>query len=296
LPNGKHAAIKVDGNARFCDLDPYLGAASVLAECCRNIVASGAEPVAFLDHCQFGDPNDGEIFWAFSRAVDGMADFAKAYPIPCVGGKVSFYNEDDETRKAVKSSPVVTVLGLIEKLEHVTKIGFTKKDEAIVLVGETKSELGGSEYLRTLGLYGDAPPTLNFELEIRTQRAVLDCIRHGLVTSCHDISKGGLGVAAAETSVAGELGATIDLAQLPGVKIRDEALLFSETNSRFILTSSKPTEILYAMQAANIPAAVVGTTGGGSLRFWGTGINCELDSLREAYLNSLQRILEPWQK
>ena len=115
LPNGKCAAIKVDGNARFCDLDPYVGAACVLAECCRNVVAVGAEPIAFLDHCQFGDPNNEEIFWAFARAVQGIADFARVASLPCVGGKVSFYNQDEEAGTAIKSSPVVTVLGLVEK-------------------------------------------------------------------------------------------------------------------------------------------------------------------------------------
>ncbi len=298
LPNGKYAAIKVDGNARFCDLDPYVGAASILAECCRNVVAAGTEPVAFLDHCQFGDPNDEEIFWAFSRAVEGMADFAKAYPLPCVGGKVSFYNQDEETGKAVKSSPVVTVLGLIEKPEHATKIPFTKEGEAVVVVGETKPELGGSEYYRTLGLDGIVPPALDFELEVRTQRAVLDCIRRGLVTACHDVSKGGLAVALAEMSIAGGKGATIDCTTLPAENMRNDELLFSETNSRFVLTTNEPTQILQALSNANITAAAAGSVGGNSLHLTlrSGSLHCGLELLRAAYMNSLQEILEPWQK
>ncbi len=298
LPNGKYAAIKVDGNARFCDLDPYVGAASVLAECCRNVVAAGAEPVAFLDHCQFGDPNNEEIFWAFSRAVEGMADFAKAYPLPCVGGKVSFYNQDEETGKAVKSSPVVTVLGLIERPEHTAKIPFTKDGEGVVVVGATKPELGGSEYYRTLGLDGNAPPALDFEDEVRTHRAMLDCIRRGLVTACHDVSKGGLGVALAEMSIAGGKGATIDCTTLPAENMRDDELLFSETNSRFVLTTTQPAQILQALSNANIPAAGAGSVGGNSLQLTlrSGNLHCRLGSLRAAYMNSLQEILEPWQK
>jgi phosphoribosylformylglycinamidine synthase II len=298
LPNGKYAAIKVDGNARFCDLDPYLGAASVLAECCRNIVAVGAEPAAFLDHCQFGDPNDEEIFWAFSRAVEGIADFARAFPIPCVGGKVSFYNQDQESRKAIKSSPVITVLGLIQKAGHITKMGFGNPGDDIVVIGETKPELGGSEYYHTLERKGSTPPTLDFILEVRTMKAVLECIRQGLVTSCHDVSKGGLGVAIAEMAIVSGGGASLDLRLVPGKMMREDELLFSESNSRFLVTTKQPSRLLEILLDASVPAARVGRVGGSSLMLTlnSKTIDCSLTELRAAYLDSLQEILEPWQK
>jgi phosphoribosylformylglycinamidine synthase len=298
LPNGKLAAIKVDGNSRFCDLDPYMGAASVLAECCRNIVAVGAEPVAFLDHCQFGDPNDEEIFWAFSMTVKGIADFARALSLPCVGGKVSFYNQDEETGKAIKSSPVITVLGLLEKAEHVTKMSFREDGETIIVVGETKPELGGSEYFHALGLSGKAPPALDFQFESRTQRAVLECIRRGQVTACHDCSKGGLGVALAEMAIAGSKGASIDFRNAPADEMSDDELLFSESNSRFILSTNNPAEVLEALSRHEVPAAVAGTVGGDSLKviLRASKLECRVDALRPAYVNSLQEILEPWQK
>lgn len=298
LPNGKYAAIKVDGNARFCDLDPYLGAASVLAECCRNIVAVGAEPAAFLDHCQFGDPSNEEIFWAFSRAVEGIADFARAFPIPCVGGKVSFYNQDQESGKAIKSSPVITVLGLIEKADHITKMGFGNPGDDIVVIGETKPELGGSEYYHTLECKGNTPPTLDFELEARTMKTVLECIRQGLVTSCHDISKGGLGVAIAEMAIVSGRGASLDLTFVPGKRMREDEFLFSESNSRFLITTKQSSRLLEVLSEAKVPAARVGTVGNGSLRLTlnSNSIDCSLTELRAAYLDSLQGILEPWQK
>lgn len=298
LPNGKYAAVKVDGNARFCDLDPYVGAASVLAECCRNIVAVGAEPVAFLDHCQFGDPNDEEIFWAFSRAVEGIADFARGYPLPCVGGKVSFYNQEEQNRRAIKSSPVISVLGLIEKPSHLTKMGFRDDGEVVIIVGETKPELGGSEYYHTLGCVGKEPPSLDFELEVRTQRSVLECIRDGLVTACHDVSKGGLGVALAEMAIAGGRGASVDCAPLYAEKMHSDELLFSETNSRFIITTKNLSQVSETLSTANVPAIVAGTVGGNSLHF-GLGhslLDFSLETLREAYMDSLKGILEPWQK
>ncbi|MGA8905390.1 MAG: phosphoribosylformylglycinamidine synthase subunit PurL [Candidatus Bathyarchaeia archaeon] len=295
LPNGKYAAVKVDGNARFCDLDPYVGAAGVLAECCRNVVAVGAEPVAFLDHCQFGDPNDEEIFWAFSRAIEGIADFARAYPLPCVGGKVSFYNQEEQNRKAIKSSPVISVLGLIEKANRLTKMGFRDDGEVVIIVGETKPELGGSEYYHTLGCVGKEPPSLDFELEVRTQRSVLECIRNGLVSACHDISKGGLGVAVAEMAIAGGRGASVDCAPLYAKKMHSDELLFSETNSRFIITTKNPSHVSETLSRANVPAIVAGTVGGDSLHF-GLGysrLDFSLETLREAYMDSLQGILEP---
>jgi phosphoribosylformylglycinamidine synthase len=298
LPNGKYAAIKIDGNARFCDLDPYVGAACVLAECCRNVVAVGAEPIAFLDHCQFGDPNNEEIFWAFARTVQGIADFARAASLPCVGGKVSFYNQDEEAGTAIKSSPVLTVLGLIEKPAHTMKMAFEQDGEAIIVVGETRCELGGSEYYRALGFRGNTPPALNFEVEVHTTKAVLECIRHGWVTACHDISKGGLGVALAEMAVAGGKGATVDCRLLVAEKMRDDQLLFSETNSRFILTTNKPTQVLQALSKANVPANVAGTVGGATLHLTlsSSKLDCEIQTLHEAYVNSIQGILEPWQK
>ena len=298
LPNGKSAAIKVDGNARICDLDPYIGGASVLAECCRNVVSVGAEPVAWLDHCQFGDPNDEEIFWAFSQAVKGMADFGRTMDLPCVGGKVSFYNQDEETGKAIKSSPVVTVLGLIDQLEHVTKMGFKQDGEEIVVIGETKRELDGSEYYHTRGLHGAIPPSLDFQLELRTQATVLDCIRSRLVAACHDCSKGGLGVALAEMSLASNKGITADFRKLPRDEIRDDELLFSESNSRFVLSTTNSERVLRKMSEHDIRAEKIGKVGGNSmnLRLQKHKFSLTLQSVQTAYSDSLRRILEPWQK
>jgi phosphoribosylformylglycinamidine synthase II len=298
LPNNKFAAIKVDGNARVCDLDPYVGGASVLAECCRNIVAVGAEPAAWLDHCQFGDPNDEEIFWAFSQAVKGMADFARTMSLPCIGGKVSFYNQDDETGKPIKPSPVVAVLGLIEGHEHITKMGFRQDGEAIVAVGKTMPELGGSEYYHILGFDGLRPPILDFEIEKRTYGALLECIRNGLITACHDSSKGGIVVSLAEMALVGDKGASVDLGKLPADEMRDDERLFSESNSRFLVATNTPRQVLESMHRRMIPATAIGEVGGRSLNLKTprNELELSLDRMRVAYEESLQRILEPWQK
>ena len=256
LPNDKFAAVKVDGNAKICQQDAYVGAASVLAEACRNVTAIGAEPSAFLDHCQFGDPNDERIYGAFSLTVKGLADFAKVVNVPCVGGKVSFYNQDDVNGMAIKSSPVVAVVGLIEKREHITTMSFKNTGESIILVGNTRAELGGSEYSNLLGQNCGPPPILNFELEQRTLSAVLQLIREGLVTACHDCSKGGLAVAVSEMAISGMTGAEMDLRVLSD--LHDDEILFSETNSRFILTSNNASVVLQKLRDHGVPAFLAG--------------------------------------
>ena len=178
------------------------------------------------------------------------------------------------------------------------KMGFEQDGEAIIVVGETRCELGGSEYYRALGFRGNTPPALNFEVEVHTTKAVLECIRRGWVTACHDISKGGLGVALAEMAVAGGKGATVDCRLLAAEKMRDDQLLFSETNSRFILTTNKPSQVLQALSKANVSANVAGTVGGNTLHLIlsSSKLDFEIQALHEAYVNSIQGILEPWQK
>jgi len=297
LPNGKFAAVKVDGNSKVCHLDPYIGAASVLAECCRNVTAVGAEPAAFLDHCQFGDPNDPDIFGAFSLTVKGLADFAKTINVPCVGGKVSFYNEDAITNRAIKSTPVITVLGLIEKTEHITTMSFKQQGESIIAVGSTKAEFSGSEYFNLLHLDGGHPPQLHFDLEVRTQRTILELIRKGAVKACHDCSNGGLAVALSEMAIKGEIGAEIDLRHLSSSS-RDDELLFSESNSRFILTTETPRAVLQHLTDNHIPGVELGKVTGHELNLVlpNHTIRLDLEVLQDAYCTSLGRILEPWQK
>jgi len=298
LPNEKFIAIKSDGNSRICDLDPYIGAASVLAESCRNITAVGAKPIALLDHCQFGNPNDEEVFWSFSMAVKGIADLAMVLHLPCVGGKVSFYNEDEKKHQAIKSSPVITVIGTVEKPDHVTTLNFKHDDETIIAVGKTKREVYGSEYYNHLGLSGGSPPTLDFQLEGQTQNAVLECIRNGYVTACHDCANGGLGVTLSEMAITGKRGATVDLTNSPMEPMADDELLYSESNSRFILTASRRDDVLATFQSFNVPAAAIGVVGGESLDITlpHDKFDCDLSKLHTAYTKSLEMILEPWRK
>ena len=158
LPNGSLLAVKGDGNSAHCALDPYNGAAGCVAEACRNVVAVGAEPIAMVDHLQFGDPSDPEVYWSFSESIRGMADYCSAVELPVVGGKVSFYNEDSTTGRAIKPSPIALVVGLVNDEKHIPSMGFTEPGDSIVVVGETRAELGGSEYYRYIRRLGRKRP------------------------------------------------------------------------------------------------------------------------------------------
>src|SRR3984957_14790386 len=151
LPNGALLAVKGDGNSAHSYLDPYSGAAGCVAESCRNVVAVGAEPIALVDHLQFGDPSDPEVYWSLSESVRGMADYCTSLQLPVVGGKVSLYNEDSTSKVAIKPSPIALVVGLVKDQKHLVSMGFERAGGSVIVVGETKPELGGSEYHRLLG-------------------------------------------------------------------------------------------------------------------------------------------------
>ena len=266
LPNGKGLAIAADCNSNHSYLDPYTGGAGAIAESCRNVVAVGGAPLAIVDCCNFGDPTKPEIFWQFKEAVRGMAHMCQELEVPCIGGNVSFYNESD-TGVSVKPSTAVVALGLIDSLDHITPMPFQRSGDAILMVGETHRELGGSEYCHLAGIKGKEPPKIDALKERRAQNAVLAAIRSDLVASCHDLSRGGLGVALALMAIKGGLGAAIQLEKVPSSDLSLEELLFSESHSRFVITSrEKDVKPLCDLMATfSIPFSRIGEIHGSSL-------------------------------
>ena len=269
LPNGRFLAVKGDGNSRQTSLDPYQGAAGCVAEACRNVVAVGAEPIAMVDHLQSGDPSDPEVYWAFKETLTGMADYCKGFGLPVVGGKVSFYNEDSATGRAIKPSPIALVIGLAPDEASLTTMAFKRKGDSVVVVGETRPELGGSElsfrYPRSVG-DARAPPRVDVARDLKTCRAVLKLIRGGLVNAVHDCSGGGLGVAMAEMAISGGIGARVDIAVAPSGCRRPLETAFSESHGRFVVTGGDGRAISASLRAAGVPHAITGEVGGRSLR------------------------------
>jgi len=226
----KALAMTTDCNSRYIYLDPETGGKIAVAEAARNVVCSGAKPLAITDCLNFGNPEKPEIFWQLEKAVDGMSAACRALEAPVISGNVSLYNETNGV--AVYPTPVVGMVGLIEDLNHITTQQFKQTGDLIYVIGEAKPEFGGSELQKLLNgrIFGKAPG-IDLEVEASRQTQLLSAIQEGLVSSAHDIAEGGLAVALAECVMnADGLGAK--------VVIHGEAVteLFSETQSRFVVS------------------------------------------------------------
>jgi phosphoribosylformylglycinamidine synthase II len=229
----KALATSTDCNGRYCYLNPRTGGRIAVAEAARNVVCSGAKPLAITNCLNFGDPYDKEVYWTFVECVAGMGEACRTFETPVTGGNVSFYNEDPQ--RIVYPTPVVGMVGLVEDMKHVTTMCFKQEKDLIVLLGENKEELGASEYLKVIHkLVKGNTPELNLDEEKRVQDACLAMIKAGMVKSAHDCSEGGIAVALAECCVASpqHWGAKIRLSQ----EMRADALLFGESQSRIIIT------------------------------------------------------------
>ncbi|MGQ0483359.1 MAG: phosphoribosylformylglycinamidine synthase subunit PurL [Pseudonocardia sp.] len=227
---GRGLAVATDCNARFCALDPYLGAQLALAEAYRNVAVSGAVPVAVTDCLNFGSPQDPGVMWQFAEAVKGLADGCATLGIPVTGGNVSFYNQTGDT--AILPTPVVGVLGVLEDVARRVPSGFTGEGDRVLLLGQTRDELDGSEWAHVVhGHLGGRPPAVDLAGERALAGLLAGAARHGLITSAHDLSDGGLAQALVEACLIGSLGAVVTL---PGTD--PFVALFAESAGRVLVT------------------------------------------------------------
>ena len=198
LDNGRYLSAKIDGNPKQCYINPREGAIGCFEEACRNVVCTGAKPIGMLDHLQFGNPNDPEIFWTFLESLKGLTDFAQYFEIPCVGGKVSLYNETPAG--SIKPTPVIGVLGLIDKKPSIPQK--ISQDDCLIIVGDTKDELGGSEFFEYVHKFvGGKCPIVNFEISKKNMESVLNIIKNNLVKSVHEMAAGRTAATALRMSV-----------------------------------------------------------------------------------------------
>jgi phosphoribosylformylglycinamidine synthase len=263
----KILAATSDCNALYCALDPFEGAKIAVAEAARNLACSGAKPLAVTDNLNFGNPYKPENFWQLRECVNGLAEACREFGTPVTGGNVSLYNQSPAG--AIDPTPTVGMVGLIENPAHITTQAFKVPGDAILLLGEIGSELGGSHYAKVIhGRKAGKPPRLDYAKEKAVQDAVRALIRMGLVRSAHDCSEGGLAVALAECCISGEtpIGAEIDLSAFAGM--RADELLFNESQSRIIISVRREnaSAALSLAQWQGIPACRIGFTGGDQLR------------------------------
>src|SRR5438128_1566056 len=236
----KILAATSDCNSLYCALDPREGAKIAVAEAARNLICSGAKPLAVTDNLNFGNPYKPENFWQLREAVERAADACRALGTPVTGGNVSLYNESPAG--VVDPTPTIAMVGLIDDEKYITTQWFKNEGDIIILVGEIGNELGGSRFLKIChGCEEGPPPRVDLELEIKVQDAVRDLIRKGLVKSAHDCSEGGLAVAMAESCFIPEqsFGAEINL-KAGGTPAA--TVLFNESQSRIII-SVAPAEL-----------------------------------------------------
>lgn len=283
----KALAMTTDGNGRYVYLDPEVGGAIAVAEAARNLVCSGAKPLAITDNLNFGNPEKPEIFWQFEKAADGISAACQALNTPVIGGNVSFYNESNGT--AIYPTPVVGMVGLIQDLDHITTQGFKNEGDILVLVGETYGELHGSEYQKViLNEISGRPPQLDLEKEKKVQQFTLEAIRSGWVRSAHDLSDGGFAVALAESAISGGIGAKVEWNH----DLRGDMALFGESQSRILLSIAPESlgEIKALAERLQVHITPLGVVGGDRYHITYNGktaIDLPLSQITEAWKGEL---------
>jgi phosphoribosylformylglycinamidine synthase subunit PurL len=287
----KALAMTTDCNARYVYLDPYQGGAIAVAEAARNVVCSGAEPLAITDNLNFGSPEKPEIFWQLEQAADGMSEACRTLGTPVIGGNVSLYNETNGV--AIYPTPTVGMVGLIHDVDHITTQSFKEEGDRLFLVGETKAEVGGSEYQKlVIGKIEGRPPQIDLEMEKRIQAFTLKAIQGGLIRSAHDLAEGGLAVALAECCISGKIGAKVEVSQ----DLRPDLFLFSETQSRILLStpSEYASRLKQMAEEQNVRLQEIGVVGGGELVIGVNGtplIQDSVEGLTAAWKQSIPKLM-----
>jgi phosphoribosylformylglycinamidine synthase len=294
----------LDGNGRWCYLDPRLGAMHAVAEASRKVACAGATPIGATNCLNFGNPEKPHIMWQFSQVIDGITKACEELDTPITGGNVSFYNET--LGEGVYPTPVIGVVGVLEDVHKTAKMHFARagRESArkIVLLRANETgdavdaelEFGSSEYAKEiLGAVWGYPPELDIEKEATLQRALVTIIQAGLVESAHDCADGGLAVALVEAALPAGVGVSV---KLPKQKLAPEFLLFAEDASRVVL-SCDPGHLPRIQQVAEefgVFADVLGETGGERVEI-AVGeqdvISASIADLRTAYEGSLERAL-----
>lgn len=286
----KSLAVTVDCNSRYVHVDPYKGGAIAVSEAARNIVCSGAEPVAITNCLNFGNPYNPEVYWQFVNAITGMGDACRKLETPVTGGNVSFYNQSSDSGP-VFPTPTIGMLGVLDKPEHHTTLNFKAEGHLIYMLGAAQNDINSSEYLvRWHKETKSSGPFFTLEAEAHLQQGVLTIIREGLLKSAHDISEGGLFINLLESAMASGLGFNITT----DANFRKDAYLFGEAQSRVVVSIHPDGQEAFERRLGqlSLPFRLLGvvTTGSDLIingQSWG-----QLAEYDEAYNTSLEKTME----
>jgi phosphoribosylformylglycinamidine synthase len=281
--SGLGIALSVDGNGRYTRLDPYNGAKLALAEAYRNVAVTGATPVAVTDCLNFGSPEDPQVMWQFAEAVRGLADGCAELGIPVTGGNVSFYNQTD--RLPINPTPVVGVLGVLENVADRVPMGMRNEGDMLVLLGETRAELSGSEWASVVhGHLGGRPPQVDLAREKLLATVIAGAAERGLLGGAHDLSDGGLSQALVESCLRNGVGARVALPE----GVEPAVALFAESTGRALAIVSRGHEKAFTalVEEHGLPWSPLGVVGGSALDVRDQ-FSIPLDELRTAWTGTL---------
>ena len=273
----KALAMTSDCTPRYCQADPVEGGRQAVAEAWRNLTAVGARPLAITDNMNFGNPERPEIMGQFVGCVEGIREACVALEFPVVSGNVSLYNETNG--KGIPPTPAIGGVGLLPDAAKRVDLGMATENQTLVLIGETKGQLGQSLYLREIeGREEGTPPPVNLGTERTNGDFVRSLIETGQVSACHDLSDGGLIIALAEMAMAADLGAEISV---PG-DVNPTAFLFGEDQARYLVAAQNASQIVDAARDSGVPAMTLGTCRGDSIKIDGVG-DVSLAELRDIH-------------
>jgi phosphoribosylformylglycinamidine synthase len=287
---GLGIALSTDGNGRFARLDPYAGAQLALSEAYRNVATVGAKPLAVTNCLNFGTPEDPAVMWQFAEAVRGLADACLELGVPVTGGNVSFYNSTGDT--AILPTPVVGVLGVIDDVARRVPMALAadQTGNVLYLLGETRDELGGSEWAHSLHRHlGGLPPRVDLAAERKLAEVLVNSSRDGLLDAAHDLADGGLAVGLVEMVLRRGMGARVWLPE----GLEPVVALFSESVARAVVSVPRSEEVRFQDMciARRQPHERIGVVDGDALDVQDL-FRISVDELREAHTRTLPAIFE----
>jgi len=287
----KGLAMKTDCNSKYTYLNPYVGGMIAVCESARNVVCTGAKPLAITNCLNFGNPYNPEMYYQFTECVRGMGDACRYLDTPVTGGNVSFYNLSRDY--AVFPTPTIGMVGLIENIDKMMTSYFKNEGDLIIILGKDKYEIGGSEYLNRIHkqIKGNAPELL-LEVEKRLHDTVLNLIDEGLIKSAHDVADGGLAIALAEACVMNRekhIGCEINI----NVKDRKDFAMFSESQSRIIISCEKASEkkVINTIKKSGVYYEIAGVVKGNRIKV-NDIIDLSINQVNDSYFNTIQKIME----